>query len=60
MTSTDLRTARKQLGLTQAELADAYGVSRMTIVNWERGAYAVPKWVPLALDGIRYHRSPVA
>lgn len=31
----DVGAIRKRLGLTQEELADKLGVTRMTIYNWE-------------------------
>ncbi len=35
--SKKVRTVRKQLGLTQAELASALGVSFATVNRWENG-----------------------
>jgi transcriptional regulator with XRE-family HTH domain len=37
MTGTQLHGIRKRLGWTQAQLADAIGVSRNTVARWERG-----------------------
>lgn len=34
-----LKTLRKHLGLSQAELATALGVRRASISDWERGIY---------------------
>jgi transcriptional regulator with XRE-family HTH domain len=34
----DVRQAREELGLSQAELAEAVGVTTRTIQNWEAGA----------------------
>jgi DNA-binding XRE family transcriptional regulator len=45
----DLRALRKQLGLTQAELAGALGVTRETISNHERGVAPVPRERMLAV-----------
>lgn len=33
-----LMNARKALGLTQRQIADQLGVSRQTVVGWEKGA----------------------
>jgi DNA-binding transcriptional regulator YiaG len=50
MTATDLRTLRARLGLTQAQLAEALGVSVRAIENWEQGLRRIPmiavKWLP--------------
>ena len=43
-----VRTARRRVGLTQAELADMVGVARQTIVAVEAGDYAPS--VFLAMD----------
>ena len=40
---TDLRTARKRVGLTQVELADLVGVSQPNIAGMESAARAVSK-----------------
>ncbi|WP_339889766.1 XRE family transcriptional regulator [uncultured Flavobacterium sp.] len=37
MKGIEIRSKRKQLGLTQKELADKLGVSHNTISNWEKG-----------------------
>jgi DNA-binding transcriptional regulator YiaG len=60
MTPESLRTARQQLGLTQAWLAAELGVGRIAVTNWERGARPVPPWLPLAIDGLRARRSSAA
>ena len=36
-----IRTARKKLGLSQAEFADRLGVSPKSLLSWERGAFLV-------------------
>jgi len=38
----DIRQARDEIGFSQAELADAVGVSTRTIQNWEAGV-STPK-----------------
>jgi len=40
-----LKTARKYAGFTQPQLADAVGVSRRTIINYERDASRAQIWV---------------
>ena len=37
LTSMDIVTARKEKNLTQQALADAIGVSRAAVANWETG-----------------------
>lgn len=51
MSSTDLRTRRKALRLTQAEIAARLGVSRLTWQRWEAGEQApyAPGMLELAL-----------
>ena len=48
---------RTQLGLSQAELSSAMGVSRQTINSIETGRY-LPS-LPLAISLARYFQSPV-
>ena len=44
-----VRGARRRRDLTQAQLADATGVSRQTIVSIEAGGYAPSVYLALAL-----------
>ena len=37
MTHTKIKQARKQLGLTQEQLADEIGASLASVRNWEQG-----------------------
>ena len=46
MTPTALKSARAALGLTQGGLAEALGVSRRTVEQWECGGRNIPE--PLA------------
>lgn len=48
MTPTDLRTARKTLGLTQKQLAEALGLTRISITRYEAGR-AIPLYIELAI-----------
>jgi DNA-binding XRE family transcriptional regulator len=41
--SSNLRTLRRQLGLSQSELAAAIGVSRRTVCDHERGVKIPPQ-----------------
>lgn len=52
MTPTELRTTRKQLGLSQAGLASLLDVDVMTISRWERGVQPIgnPTILRLALE----------
>ena len=45
----DLRAIRKRLGLTQAELAAALGVSRKTIIDREAGNVPITRETELAM-----------
>jgi len=48
-----LRAERRRRGLTQAELADALGVSANTIARWERGEMPTPgRMLDLAMRAI--------
>ena len=47
-----VRAARKKLGLTQEELANAVGVSRQTIISLESGRYTAS--LPLAFRLANY------
>lgn len=43
ITANELRTARRMANLTQSELAGRIGVSKRTVVNWERHGAMVPE-----------------
>jgi DNA-binding XRE family transcriptional regulator len=51
----DLRTLRKRLGLTQAELAAALETTRQTISDQERGAVPVRRERMLAVKYLSEH-----
>lgn len=49
LTAAESKGRRERLGLTQRELAEVFGVDRMTVSRWERGVLNVPPYVDLAL-----------
>ncbi len=50
-TQFDLLAFRKQLDLTQMEIAELFGVSRTTYGDWEKNK--APSWIELACRGLR-------
>ncbi len=62
MTGRDLRVRRKALGLTQAALAEALGVSANTIACWERGEKRMDheRMVDMAVGMIEAREAEVA
>jgi transcriptional regulator with XRE-family HTH domain len=49
---TDMREIRRQLEMTQIELADHLGVQQSTISKYERGDLPIDKRTQLALDAL--------
>jgi DNA-binding XRE family transcriptional regulator len=53
MSGVQLKAARIQLGLTQAQLAKSVGLSRVSIARFEMEAktrsYPVPRWLSLVV-----------
>lgn len=52
MTLEDLKNWRKQNGYTQRALADALGVSNVTVARWETGVRDIPSFLGLALEAL--------
>jgi DNA-binding transcriptional regulator YiaG len=50
VTSDDVVAARRQLGLTQVELARVLGVALTTLQRWELGLTRPPPYLRLALE----------
>jgi DNA-binding transcriptional regulator YiaG len=50
VTPEDVIAARRQLGLTQAELARVLGVALTTLQRWELGITTPPPYLRLALE----------
>jgi transcriptional regulator with XRE-family HTH domain len=53
MTPEELRTVRKEMGMTQVQLATALGMTSNAVAMWERGERPMPPWMPVALKGLR-------
>ena len=61
MTGTELRKERKRLGLSQAKLADALGVTANTVARWERGEMNIARpQVETALRNLKEIKSMTA
>lgn len=60
MTGSELRSARKELGLSQAELSAVLGVPKNTIARWERGELKIahPRILALAITELRRSQRP--
>jgi DNA-binding transcriptional regulator YiaG len=50
VTADDVVAARRQLGLTQVELARVLGVALTTLQRWELGLTRPPPYLRLALE----------
>ena len=48
-TAAVIRARRREVGLTQQQLADAVGVSRQTVISMESGDYAPSVYLALAV-----------
>ena len=59
MQPAELRQRRRALGLTQAALGAALGVTATTVARWERGERVpmTPRVLQLALDGLARERT---
>ena len=49
MNGEEFKTARKALGLTQAQMGDLVGVSRQSVINWEKEIHPIDKAVILVI-----------
>jgi transcriptional regulator with XRE-family HTH domain len=49
MKEAELRRARKRLGMTQADLADALGMQRNSVARMENGRQAIMRTTELAV-----------
>ena len=55
----DIKQTRQELGMTQAQLGDAIGVSERTIQNWEWGKTSPTKSQVNAIERLVADREPV-
>lgn len=53
MTGSELRARRKELGLTQEQLAEYWGVPQPTISNWETGTWPI-QHAKILDDALKY------
>lgn len=49
----ELKRIREELGMTQAQLAEAIGVHRVTVAKWEAGDRGIPEPVSRLIERIR-------
>lgn len=57
MTKDELRAWREARGLTQAQLGEALGYSRQSVIAWEKGRAAIPDNLLVTIEAA--HPSPV-
>ena len=55
LTAEQFKSIRKQLSMTQAQLAQALGRSKISITKYETGANHIPRVVCLALSALTYN-----
>jgi transcriptional regulator with XRE-family HTH domain len=55
MTPEQFRTIRKELGLTQAQLAERLGLNVLSVKRYESGDRTISKTVELLLECIQHH-----
>ena len=58
MTPEELTAEREKLGLTQARLARALGLTPLAIWRYQSGMYKVPKLMQMALRGVAVSLKP--
>ena len=57
MTASRFKQLRKKMGLSQVELAECLGVSRVAIYYWEHGERGIDKVLELAMAHLVEHKS---
>ena len=58
MTKDALKRVRKQLQMTQAELAHELGVTRGSVARWENGTHKVPEMAAKLMERLVRERRP--
>jgi len=56
MKPAELKAARKKLGFSQSQLAEALGVDRVSVARWETGTRRIPPMLRLALKALQMER----
>ena len=57
MTANQFKQFRKKMGLSQSELGDRLGVTRVAIYYWEHGERGIDKVLELAMAYLTEHGS---
>jgi DNA-binding transcriptional regulator YiaG len=55
MNATQFKQLRKKMGLSQVELAQRLGVSRVAVYYWEHGQRGIDKVLELAMSYLAEH-----
>jgi len=56
MRPAELKALRKNLGMSQAQLAEKLGIDRVTVARWESGMRNIPPMLALALKALKPKR----
>ena len=55
MNATQFKQMRKKMGMSQVELAQSLGVSRVAVYYWEHGQRGIDKVLELAMSYVAEH-----
>ena len=59
MNATQFKQMRKKMGMSQVELAQRLGVSRVAVYYWEHGHRGIDKVLELAMSYVAEHTAAV-
>ena len=59
MNATQFKQLRKKMGLSQVELAQQLGISRVAVYYWEHGQRGIDKVLELAMAYLEEHTAAV-